>query len=821
MSADLISQSISISEALYDFHANRAHPGGQTTTCPVCRQTLHIYTHHVLCENRFCNFRTGTAIDIIAAIDQSYGKALQTVRAAYPKRFNHLSESALYDIEAGLRKRRALLDFFIRHGKPDTEMGSIEMIQARSWLKTQSMDASVQTASILCLSRKQFSELLELSAQYCPEVPLPKYSLRPGSAMLVVPLFAAPSVLAGFFFFQSTSSTRMALHHFEEYKFGFTGLLDRNPRATRLRLHTDAITAIQANTEHARLRPDIFSVGMVYEPRGNYNDWLFNGVTYDPTDVPVKLLRGVADLASKMPVTVSTVQGNLSWSRFIIEHVLTGIIKSGISKETEDNINALQFSSSDFKQLLFELNQMRYLREAQTLEKMRQTRYIISQDGVLFYHAADGYYAIRTDGSRVELTNFTCEFDDNIIFPDTSVYAHTGTMHFRGAKYPLSISSADLASLEDMENAVRMTEFKHAKNSVEGSPTPTIKERHYARRLLGYFREQISNLDRHEGMDGLGWNHRKNGFWTPWGRISAEEWATNVRTPNPNYDFWHCYDLQMQPAPVTIHTDVPIVLADIVSKLIGLLGRSFADFAVKPLAIAFTSEGHNLLRNIFRALGQAEPFSFSVRSSSGIEIKGIRGFPMLVTGASRGQIERAGQTFVALGDIGTPIYGTATDQELNLLLPTLPWIFKECLQWIMKTAGGMLKMFSSVDYGTALAREGASIISQATGLTWPVSSPVHLRLERLLNQIPFHLTKNHLSQHLMDQTVIIYTKGLDVNMEELYLELTTICRTVLPAAESITVDAISMLDLLSNFYGQMPIMKREGIPSMSDFTQAG
>ena len=143
------------------------------------------------------------------------------------------------------------------------------------------------------------------------------------------------------------------------------------------------------------------------------------------------------------------------------------------------------------------------------------------------------------------------------------------------------------------------------------------------------------------------------------------------------------------------------------------------------------------------------------------------------------------------------------------------------MQWILQTEGANFKLFNSVDYGTALSREGASIINNATNLEWPISTPVYLRLERVLNQIPFSLTKDFITQHLLDQNIIISVAGLDVNMEELYLELTTTCKRVTSTTNSVAVDAISMLGLLSNFYGQVPMMTRAGVPTATQIATMG
>jgi len=785
---------------------------------------LHVFNKHVLCENKFCDFRAGTAFDLLAAIEGSYEKALITARAAYSTRFAHISLADGLDAVDNLKKQRKLFDFFALYGRPTDTIGAINFVRARSWLRSVGMDADIQPSSILCLSKMQFLQLIEIAEDYSTKKKVSRRAIGKNGITIVIPVFAAPSVIAGFMYFPAHSQSSAVLHHFEECRFGFTGLLDYNPRNIKPTLFTEFTKALEYNTLCAKTDRSNFGASLVYEPRAKPQDWGFATMTYRPQPKEfLGLLKGVSEIAANcnVSVLVNEVMGEIPWKDFVKVKLIDQIVSSGVNKDTENLLNVFQLEDEIYTEVCKELEALNKFEAVYELNKVRQTKSLFTEDNLDFYKNAEGYYVVHPDGTKTTLTNFTCDFTKNIFFPDASLYCHTGTMYFNSIKYPLSVSSLDLSSAAALEGQARLAEFKNVNLNVEGSALPSITERKYSKHLLEYFRRLTSKLPRTEGVDNLGWSKRKQGFWTPWGKLTKQDWETDTRTPNPAHEFWDCYNLNMQPVPAAVHANVPRVLADLISKIVGLIGRSYSDFSLKPLPIIFTSDGHHLLRNIFRALGQMEPFSFSARSSSNLEVKGVRGFPMLVTGATKGQIERGTQSLVALGEVGQPIYGTVTDEELSEIMRMLPWLIRSCVQWILQTEGANFKLFNSVDYGTALSREGASIINSATNLEWPISTPVYLRLERVLNQIPFSLTKDFITQHLLDQNIIISVNGLDVNMEELYLELTTTCKRVTATANSVAVDSISMLGLLSNFYGQVPMMTRAGVPTAAQIATMG
>ena len=807
-------------EVLHDFHKGEVTSGTRSLLlkCPSCGGSLHAFSTYAICEHKRCKFRTGTAMDFMALLDGGYKTAVKSVLTAYPSRFAHDPDPDISQIAHQLEDRRALIQFLLEASEMAGNSMMIAEVQTAGWLRTAGIQIAAQSASCLVFSGARYKEFVKKAATAYPDATLSPLPISNSQAAVVIPLYSSPAVITGWMAYPSGRPEDVVVNWLNECRFAYTGLLDIHPHCQRIELHTSDSMALAANSVNAVAFRDRFAVCVHYRPKCSEKLWEPQEVIFHLRKETAAGLSGVAELAIGGKVSVKRADDDLleTWDDFVVRHVADAVReRRGVDAGVGLLISALRYNDHHYTSLISELQQDGKLDWAAAIERIRQTRLIHKDGSLSYYRTAHGYHVIRDDGSKVDLTNFTLELRNNVVFVDSKATCHMGVLQFQGKEYPFSLTSQQLQALSTLEDAARVSELAKPEDNPAGK-LPTIRERNYARELLVYFRSISENLPRVEGLDGVGWTERRKAFMTPWGKVTAKEWNPDIRYGNPLCDFWKIYDLTLTPVPGENTTDVPVPVADLISQLVGMVGRGYADFPTKPVCLVYTPEGNYIMRNLFRALGQLEPYSFSSREGSSVEIKGCRGFPMLVTGASQGQMEKSKQALVSLSDYGQAVHCAVDDATMSRVMLMVPRIMQQCVQWIMSTQGSALKVFSSVSNSAALAREGASIIRNATGLEWPMSQPLHQTVERLLNQIPFARGTEFFTQHITNQTISIRLGTIkDVDLQDLLLEMTRECRSASIENGICTADVHSMIGLLENFYGgKTPPMNYEGLPKI-------
>lgn len=818
--AEFYDSNLWVTEVLRDFHdpAVDELPDGQlVTACPYCAKRMFVSQTYVMCESKTCEFRAGTAIDLLAAIEGDYWRAIKVCARAYPSRFSEQTEEHNEEVVAALQRRRALFDFICNASAKAFSLANIDVVQARSYLKNLGIDIDRQPFSVMVLEREELAEFMKL-ADAAAETRLPRVALGDNHTALLIPLYASPCVIAGFIAMPTNRPREVRISHLGRFKFGFTGLLDMHPMCRNIELFTGFTAALSSNTANGKVRRDFFSTAVYHDPRGRTCMWQPYGATFQYRNEAPAILSGLAELAHGNDLKVFRGKAEPStWQEFALDLVTHYIEEAGgVTNAVAMCISALRLNESDHFQLIDRLNQSGRIQWAFAVDRLRQTQLLfVGEKKTAYYKHAGGYYAIRSDGSRVDLTNFLVNFEGNVTFADTNITVSAGTMLFRGHQYPITFQSGDWNSPLNIEQAARAAESKMP--GLSGKVMPQLRDRTYGRVLGEWLRRQAGEAMGIEGLDGLGWTRSNSSFFAPWGKISEREWDPRVRTPNPAYDFWSHYDLDHQPIPLEpFAEDIPIEVADIISSIIGAIGRGYSGMKVKPLAYLYTQDSNFVLRNIFRALGQISPVPFNAREGSGLTVAGLNGFPMLVTGATTSQLEMSLHPFFALSDAGIPFYSSISEEQLSRVMRMLPWLVQTSIQWIIATKGREVKMFNSVHMAATLSREGAQIIKLAAGLDWPLSTPNYATLERLLNQIPFTRGEEYFTQDLGAQTITISLQGVrDVDEADLYHELRRHAHQVTHANGAFTVDAISLAYLITNFYGAWPPMRVVGLRAVS------
>jgi hypothetical protein len=829
--AQLVLNNLNVVEVLQDFHKYpvTATNNGLVTTCPACNGRQHVSNSYMLCENKLCSFRVGRAIDFMAFIFNGYEAAVKSAMTTYPSRFQTSSYESIRNTGISLLLQRRVINFIRDYVRTPSGIPRIGIIQTAGWLNNLGINVTVQPSSALILERDEALNLFNLIKQAYPDEKIVLKEVLPNqNPIIFIPYFGNPAELAGFAVLPFHQPDKAVLIKLGQYKFGFTGLWDMHPESYAVKLHTNFADCLRENTLASKFKREDFHITFFHDIKGAATGWLPKSVELTAEVFNPAHLAALAELSQQTKITVKvddTAAGvePLNWYDFARTTLLQAMeADKGVSPKVELLLHSLKLPSEEASQLITELNYRGHLIWAAQIQKLQQIKMLditSGPKGVEFYQQGEGYYVERANGARVDLTNFTLDINRTVQFIDSSRLCHSGHLYFDGKKHGIVLDGSSFNSISTLEENVRRAEFALA-NETSSSALPTIMERNLSKELLTHFRKVTSNLQRVEGLDGLGWNTRKTGFYTPWGKIIDDSIKSEVVIPNPEFDYWNCYDLGVKPLPILeVQTQIPVSLAALISQCIGLITRSYMDFPIKPVHYSYAPETITILRNVFRALGQREAWSFIFRENAGSDIRGLRGFPMLVTGANPSQLDKLKLPLIALTDSGPNFYDQITEKDLNNILPSIPYIVQKSVQYLLRTKGESVKMFNSVNAANALAKEGAYIISEACQIKWREPQPVNAAIEDLLNQIPFNKVVDHFSHNLSEQKIKIDLRGLNaVNYDDLQMELIKDAKHLLFKDGVCEIDSFTMLYLLKQFYGEIPQMRQEGLASIAQFS---
>jgi len=828
--AQLVLNNLNVVEVLQDFHKHPVTPtnNGLITVCPGCSGRLHVHNSYMLCENKLCAFRVGRAIDFLAFINNGYESAVKSAIQTYPSRFQTSSYESIRATSMNLLLNRRIINFIKDYIRTPSGIPRIGIIQTAGWLNNLGINVSVQPGAALILERDEALNLFNLIKQAYPEEKIVLREVLPNQNPIVfIPYFGNPAELAGFAVLPYQQPDKSVIIKLGNYKFGFTGLWDMHPETHAVKLHPTFADCLRENTIASKFKREDFHVTFFHDIKGAGNSWLPKGVELNAELISTQHLPALAELAHQTRVTVTPPvslgdQQQLPWFDFARAILLQAIEEDkGVSPKVELILHSLKLPTEEIAKLVTELNYREHLLWAAQIQKLQQIKMLditSGPKGVEFYQQGEGYFVERGNGARVDLANFTLDINKTVQYIDSSRLCHAGTLYFDGNKHPVVLDGSSFNSVSTLEDNVRRAEFALVAEASQSSSLPTIMERNLSKELLTYFRKVTSNLPRIEGLDGLGWNNRKTGFYTPWGKITADGVKAEVRIPNPEFEFWNCYNLELTPLPILeVQNQIPVSLAMIIGQCVGFLTRSFMDFPIKPISYAYNPDTM-VLRNIFKALGQKEAWSFIFRENAGSDIKGLRGFPMLVTGANVSQLDKLKLPLIALTETGQGLFENITEQHLNSVLPCMPYIIQKSVQYLLATKGESVKMFNSVNNGNALAKEGAYIISQACQINWKEPQPVNASIENIFNQIPATKVVDYFSHNLSEQKIKIDLRNLNaINIDDLQIELIRDAKHLLIKDGICEIDSFTMLYLLKQFYGEVPQMRQEGLTAIAQF----
>jgi hypothetical protein len=417
-------------------------------------------------------------------------------------------------------------------------------------------------------------------------------------------------------------------------------------------------------------------------------------------------------------------------------------------------------------------------------------------------------YSVRkhsNDAYTNNISNFTIELEQNIVFTESTDIFHAGHLLFNNDRYPIILKQEEIDKITELEKAARRAMLGVNNSEVH---IPTIMERSGAKYLTTYLREQVSQLSKTEGIPMLGWSPRRSSFYAPYFIADRKSSRLGNKYLHPLIPTLSSFTTDISDVHM-LHHDLPEVIVNILNQAAAFIVRTFLSMQIKPVPIYNNSESRRLLSEMFSALGQTSLLQLN-QNMRGEEIPGLRGFPFYAVGYSSAQINKSSLSAFILCDAGTVINENFSRDIIHKAQSTLRFITKRIAEWALQTQAENFQQEHSVSRANAYSKEGSQIIIDSCGLlSWPTSETLFTNLDNMLSCIRIDEVKDYFIRDINTHRLQIKKEAVHKANDpaRLETELRSISRSVVVHADnSIDVDSDSMLEALNSFYHATPAL---------------
>lgn len=793
------------------------------TPCPCCGNQLQILASGFVCPNRDCTFRAGGAVDYLRIETDSYGEALNQLRNMYGDTVRQLCGAESWEVirdqaaKQGALQRRLFIYFLKLRQRSRAE--SIEGVRLHSWLASNKIDLASCNTSAFLAAPEDLKELQRLLREFGDEE---------------IPAEIQHAVLFPYFGDHHTVSSiliynraKAATHEVRvtPYRFAFSGLLEPAEDRDTVLCHNHVDAAI-LNSRYRQFQHGKICYAVLFNPAEQELGFMpeipvFMHKTKGSGDkenlqrVRLSMLAALAAHYQELHVAGHDLYDEphpappVPWEMFVMREGLALLeAEQGLTAAVRTFLESARPSPRICAELSRELRSRNLRKLAEALESYFREALLYKDAKVSLFATASGYTAVRRDGMRSVITNFTCSFDHNLVFPQSPDVYHVGQMFFDGHDYPLIINSKDLDNPRQFENAARLAEMRFT-GEKPSNLVPAVPDRKYAAHLINHLRGTVCHLDRIEGTPFLGWDISRRNFFGPSWHVTAGRVSSRTSFMHPDYELLQHYSAEELPMlPPT--SDLPRELCDVISQAVAMSARIYLHHPVQPIKYLNTPGNRNVLGALFAGLGQQTviPLSFNGRTALE-EMKGLQGFPSLAAGYNRSQTERASLPVFMLLDYGFRLSESHSPEVLARAASVFRAVMARSMAWLLSTQGSRFHRHSSVSYDAALAHEGEAVIREACELPdWAISAAPYQTVENALRQIPVDRVADYFSHDLASQQVYFNFAGLaGVDVTDLELDLRQMSAHVQLGDGVIMIDALSAMQLLCNFYQETPRLK--------------
>jgi hypothetical protein len=780
--------------------------GEYTTNCPKCESKLFILDKEFVCENSLCTFRAGSPIDYMVAKGLcNWTNVIETLNSILDDK---LKNSIVYKnqkiVTAQLKNKRKIFDFFLKNALNGSK-NNIKIIQYRSALRSQGLDPDALRHSVFVIDAQETELLKDLIRNIYPEK-----NLSFSGPHIVLPYFFNYHSISHLLILKTPDSKPEKINVMPS-RTSFFSLLQRHPGCKKTKVAYTYAEAAKLNTQYSRVNPEMICLHMMVDATASGESFVLPAATYIATGESHSDLRVAGTLQRYIPalaVSENKVGLHAEYEPILVdEFILKCVVKELKKNIPISNILPLvELNHKSRQALLVKLHANRYFTEADEVRSFFKTLPVYKDDKITLFSNPYGYSIKKhnNDTYTNNISNFTIELEQNIVFAESTDIFHAGNLLFNNDRYPIILKQEEIDKITELEKAARRATMGAASSEIN---IPTIMERSGAKYLTTYLREQVSQLSKTEGIPMLGWSPRRSSYYAPYFISDRKASRLGKKYLHPIIPTLSSFTTDISDV-CALHHDLPEVIVNILNQAAAFIVRTFLSMQIKPLPIYNNSEARRLLSEIFSALGQTSVLQLN-QNMRGEEIPGLRGFPFYAVGYSSSQINKSSLSAFILCDSGVNINENFSLDIIHKAQATLKFITKKIAEWALQTQAENFQQEHSVSRANAYSKEGAQVIIDSCGLlSWPSSKTPFENLDYMLSRIGIDEVKNYfisnINLHKLQIKNEIFNSVSD--RRALEAELKSISKSVSFTEDTVDVDSESMLEALNSYYHTNPVL---------------
>jgi hypothetical protein len=402
---------------------------------------------------------------------------------------------------------------------------------------------------------------------------------------------------------------------------------------------------------------------------------------------------------------------------------------------------------------------------------------------------ADGYELEGTGAVYHTLTNFSLEFNSNLVFENFSDVWHYATMDIGHYQVPVKIRSTELVAPAKLEAALRS-------QTPAGCNLPSVMEMGKTfTYLTPCWKSLVAAMTYTVGVNEIGWAKDRKSFQGAGWSVSMDKVGSNSSIFRPDIAALRCFDTVPADSSMELVTELPTSARDMVAMVVSLLCRAFTHTTTRGVVVQNSHAARTLCAHIFKALGQSTAYDIGNNSRSHNHIPGLAGHPLLVVGTTQHLAEQCYMPCVFITEQG---YSVAAGDYRHVTM-TARWIFQRVVSWLLTTEGQYFSECKAFHYQSALVREGAAAIAAACETEPWETMPSQLPFLEKIVASKTHVTIGEVIRLVGDDAVITADNPGDLVAELLAAGLPTT-----RDGSEVHVDNLKFAPLLTTYYGSPP-----------------
>lgn len=789
---------------------------GRSLTCPWCKEEAWSAAEYFQCTNRTCHGQVASAEDILANRLGGYQEAEDLVAKNYRRGPNSR------DVMAQMQRRRVLdmwLDFCL-----DTP--SSRSTQHMSKLTAAGVGVSYSQFNCAVIDREQIKKLVRTAQETGADFP-ESWATNPPSSGMAYCVQSEPHTIDRVVLTRGRSIEEVV---WNRRAAGFSCLIGLRPWKSRI-LVADTMLALETQATLGLFGQFEEVCGMYRDTwrGGNCPPWKMDGDLLvaaprspaGPTSGPFHHANDIANMQEVLNdfphVEVSLraaplsklVNDGPSVTPIAWGHLRRGYINVLIGDATQVPIEAATLfertgtKRDDAAFLISKYKRAARFQLADDIERLAQHRVFFRNNKITVRETSNEYQCLHAQGIST-LANFSIKVDSSVMFDDASE-------SFCRGKLNCGASSVDVlfpqGLLQDRVNGLQdelQRQLSTRGHTLTANQLPTvIQSAQFRKYVIPYLKKQVAGSPLVLGTDRLGWRSDRKSFVGPGFVVGVDGKRSASDILCPTIPALRCFRAARgwsQSCP----PDVDKSCQDIIAMLLASCVRYYRRSVTRPVMVQQSSEVTTLMEHLAKSMGQYEVFEVNQnqRGTGGV-IVGMHGYPLITAGMPSTGTDSQPPTIILTSKGYVPV--TSPDiPQIHTAGRALQFALMRVVEWCIATGADDFKERPSLDYNSALMREGQWLIENVCKLEpWEVSVPSGSAIEELLAQVPYGETKKRVS--LIDGVnLVIDLDGLDYDHDGIMREAAAIGANLAITDKKIYTPAAKMLPAIANYYGQEP-----------------